>query len=199
MGTENGLDTKTEEEYALLTTVCAGDSRALEQLLAKYEPLIRSAVTSLMASCPTAVEFEVRSEASYAFYRAALSFDRSQTHLTFGLYAKICMRNHLISRFLRPKAARDPLSLDDLYRSGDVQELFPGALSEMPGDRLTEDESIRMLYQKIREILSPFELSVFHLWSEGYSASEIALHLERTEKSVSNALARSLAKLRRTL
>ena len=54
-------------------------------------------------------------------------------------------------------------------------------------------------YQKIREILSPFELSVFHLWSEGYSASEIALHLERTEKSVSNALARSLAKLRRTL
>ena len=181
-----------------ILAVRAGNSAALERLLATYEPLIASSVHSV-TSAVTADEFEVRAEASYAFYRATLSFDTRQENLTFGLYAKICVRNHLISRYIRPRRPTVTMSLDELYLTGRVEELFPGAAEELPGDRLTEAESLNLLYRKAREVLSAYELSVFHLWAEGYSAGEIAHRLRREEKSVTNAVARSLAKLRKAL
>lgn len=190
------MDTAKGKLIAEIAAVCSGDSGALESLLAEYAPLIESFVTSLTAT--GADEFEVRSEATYALYRAALSFDTEQSHLTFGLYAKICVKNHLISKFVRRRAKTD-VSLDELYHTGEAEmSMDPGAC-ELPGDRLAEGESLQTLYRRIREVLSSYEWSVFHLWAEGYSASEIARRMDRKEKSVSNALARSLAKLRRTL
>ena len=192
------MKTNVYENLTDISAVCAGDSCALERLLSAYEPLIASSVRSVLSTV-LADEFEVRAEACYAFYRAALSFDTQQDHLTFGLYAKICVRNHLISKYIRPRRPAVAMSLDELYRSGKVEEMFPGTVQELPGDRLTETESLNLLYRKVREVLSSYELSVFHLWAEGYSTGEIAGHLHRDEKSVSNAVARCLAKLRKAL
>lgn len=192
------MEMKGSGDLRDIAAVCIGDSDALGRLLASYEPLIAASVASVRASV-SADEFEVRAEACYAFYRAALSFDTKQDHLTFGLYAKICIRNHLISKYIRPRRPAVAMSLDELYRSGKVEEMFPGTVQELPGDRLTETESLNLLYRKVREVLSSYELSVFHLWAEGYSVGEIAGHLHREEKSVSNALARCLAKLRKAL
>ena len=191
------MDTAKGKVLAEIAAVCSGDSGALERLLAEYAPLIESYVTSLTAS--GADEFEVRSEASYALYRAALSFDTEQENLTFGLYAKICIKNHLISKFIRRRRAKADVSLDELYHAGEGEISSLSDSCEMPGDRLAERESLQTLYRRIREVLSSYEWTVFHLWAEGYSAAEIARRMDRTEKSVSNALARSLAKLRRTL
>lgn len=181
-----------------ILAVQTGDSAAFERLLAAYQPLIMSSVHSV-TSAMSADESEVYADTSYAFYRAVLSYDTQQENPTFGLYAKICIRNHLISRYIRPRRPSVAMSLDELYLTGRAEELFPGAAVELPGDRLAEAESLNLLYRKAREALSAYELSVFHLWAEGDSAAEIAHRLHRQEKSVTNAIARSLAKLRKAL
>lgn len=66
-------------------------------------------------------------------------------------------------------------------------------------DAMADAESLRLLYRKIKGVLSPYEMSVFRLWVEEYTAAEIAAQLGRDEKSVTNAISRSLVKLRAAL
>ncbi len=183
------MENKKENEIACISAVRAGDSQACAALFEEYAPLTESMVSFVLTRV-TADTSEVRSEAQFALYRAALSFDMSQSTMTFGLYAKICMRNHLTSRFLRRKSAPAAVSLDELVE----EELLAGEV-----DPAGDEESLLALHGKIREVLSTYELTVFHLWLEDYSAHEIAERLSRDEKSVTNAISRSLAKLRAAL
>ena len=74
------MKTKVPGDIKDIAAVCVGDSDALGRLLTAYEPLIAASVASVRTSV-TADEFEIRAEACYAFYRAALSFDTKQSNL----------------------------------------------------------------------------------------------------------------------
>ncbi len=184
---------RNEEETACLAAVRRGESSACSELFEAYRPLTESMVSSIIGKVNADVQ-EVRSEAEFALYRSALSFDQNQETMTFGLYAKICMRNHLTSRFLRRKPAPTALSLEELERLTDYEDLLADEVDVVEGE-----ESLLALHGKIREVLSTYELTVFHLWLEDYSAREIATRLGKDEKSVTNAVSRSLAKLRSAL
>ena len=71
-----------------------------------------------------------------------------------------------------------------------------GGLVEEPYAALSAAESLREMYRRIAAVLSPYERQVFDLHLEGRSAAEIGERLGKTEKSVYNATARTLAKLR---
>ncbi len=184
---------KNEKEIACLTAVRAGDSQACGELFDMYRPLTESLVSYILSRV-TADEAEVRSEAEFALYRAAMSYDMEQSTMTFGLYAKICMKNHLTSRFLRRRSTPSPVSLDELEGSAACEDLVSEDVDLVEGE-----ENLRALHGKIKEVLSTYELTVFHLWLEDYSTKEIAARVGRDEKSVANAIARSLAKIRRAL
>ncbi len=184
---------RKKRDFACLTAVRTGDSQACAELFELYRPLTESMVAHVL-SRTTADEAEVRSEAEFSLYRAAVSFDLTQDTMTFGLYAKICMRNHLTSRFLRHRTSPAPVSLDELAGNGACEELISEDVDMVEGE-----ESLLALHGKIREVLSTYELTVFHLWLEDYSAREIAARVGKDEKSVNNAISRSLFKIRRAL
>ena len=183
-----------ERDLAYITAIQEQDASAFEGLLVAYMPLLASLSTSV-SDISHADLREVMTEAQYALYCAALSFDTKQENLTFGLYAKICVRNRLNTLFLRRKDEA-PLSLDELYMSG-IEEGF--ATVDTPTEAVVNADDLRQLYGRIKQVLSPYEMSVFRLWIEEYSASEIAAQLGRDEKSVANAISRSLTKLRAAL
>ena len=183
-----------ERDLAYIRAIQGEDSSALEGLLSAYMPLLASLSTSV-SDMSRADLREVMVEAQYALYCAALSFDVEQENLTFGLYAKICIRNRLNTLFLRKKD-EIPLSLDELYMRDGEEGL---ALSAMQQDASESADDLQHLYERIKQVLSPYELSVFRLWMEEYSAKEIAERLGRDEKSVTNAIGRSLSKLRAAL
>ncbi len=184
---------RKERDFACLTSVRAGDSQACAELFEIYRPLTETMVDFILTRVQ-ADEAEVRSEAEYSLYRAAVSFDLAQDTMTFGLYAKICMRNHLTSRFLRHRTSAPSVSLDELAGSSAYEDLITEDVDSVEGE-----ESLLALHGKIREVLSTYELTVFHLWLEDYSAREIATRVGRDEKSVTNAISRSLSKIRRAL
>ena len=113
-----------------------------------------------------------------------------QSEVEFGLYAKICITNALISLMRAHKRHEterpsDPLS-DDYFVSD----------SEDPLRKILEQESVKKLYAVIRKNLSDFEYRVWQLYMSGRSAGEIGKAVGRDEKSVSNAIYRIRVKLR---
>lgn len=189
-------DGKKYEDTGLLLAVRRGDSQAYETLLATYRPLIHSLTASFVSTCG-ADPLETRVEAEYALYRAVLSFDLTRDAITFGLYAKVCIRNRLISHFARRKHEVATVSLDALLADDRFGELFGGAVS--PDDALVDAESVARLSGRIRAVLSDYETEVFFLWVDAYTTRQIAAKVNRDEKSVANAISRSLTKLRQAL
>ncbi len=160
-----------------------GDESAFALLSEEYAPLIDSLVRKFTEGADEDAE-DFRQEAVIALYRAAMAFDVSQQNVTFGLYAKICVRNRLISQLRKNKRRRDA-----------EEELFFSAAV------FTEDEAVsRKRAEEITglacSLLTPFELSVFELYAEGADCRVAARKLGRDEKSIENALYRIRVKLK---
>ncbi len=170
-----------------LSAAKAGDSRAFEALLTAYSPLIESQAKHFADPFPEQRE-DLYQEACIAFYRAVETFDVTQDRVRFGLYAKTCIHNRLIT-YVRP-----------LYRRDTETPLWDEAATDAdPGQTLVEEESYRALLEHIRSVLSPYENHVWRMYLSGRTAREIASLMDKDERSVQNAIYRIRKKLRNSL
>lgn len=164
---------------------------AFGTLLQRYLPLVEKTVGRFSDALAAESDREdLRQEALLAFYRAAMTYDLSKEGVSFGLYAQICMTNRLVScaRRMKRRAEEESLPLDgDAVGAGDDSD---------PSVSLAERERLRGVYEVIRRVLSPFEVTVWHHYVEGRSAREISERLGKSEKTVTNAVGRIRRKLR---
>lgn len=168
--------------------------RAFEELLDRYEPLIKASVARISEDdLARPFSDDLRQEATVVFYNAIMTYDIDQTEVEFGLYAKICISNALVSqlRSLKKRAA-EPLPDKD-------SNLFFVHDSEDPSENILEQERLTALYSVIRKNLSPFEYRVWQYYMSGRTAREIGLLLGKDERSISNAIYRIRKKLRAAL
>ncbi len=180
---------RSEHPAHLVAAVREGDEAAFAALLDLYAPLLTSLVSTFRLDGQMRAE-ELMQEARYALYRAALSY--REGGVTFGLYAKICVRNALIAGSRRSRREERPCSLDD-------PALDRGAIGEESGDALDaliHAEALEELWRRAARVLSSYEWRVFSAYAAGSSVEEIAFAIGRDAKSVRNALDRALAKLR---
>ena len=168
-----------------------GSEDALRQLMTQYKPLIDSEVSRYTSEGMNDQDVaDLRQEAEIAFCNAVCNYDDSLGGVEFGLYAKICIGNSLVS-FLRTYNRRKrTVSIDDGI-SEDVSH-------PDPIDRLIAEENLTILQRKIQSNLSPFENKVWWMYVSGLSAKRIAeeLSVEGGVKSVNNAIYRIRRKLR---
>ena len=174
----------------LLARVRKGSGDAFAELSEKYKPLLESEVSRYISSLGEADLDDLRQGALVALYHAALSY-RADNGVTFGLYAKICIVNGIADalRFLGKKMA--DVSMDML-----TEDDFLGS-DENPQELVLDKEGFAIALGKIRDVLSDFEYRIFELYLGGYSYAEIAKKIEKSEKSVDNALRRVKEKLKR--
>ena len=195
------LHPKTEQETLrtaedslrdLLLQAQAGSREAYLALHSKYRPLLESSVARFGTSEMTLQEkADMREEAERVFLGAITSYDTEQDAVDFGLYAKICLRNGLISEWRHIHARRrvTPVSLAE----EEVAEGYD------PGADIVEDERFRQLCRTVRGLLSDFENSVWWQYVTGVSVADIAREMGRDERSVHNAIYRIRRKLRERL
>lgn len=183
-----------EHAVSLLKSVRNGDQRAFELLLEQYNPLIESLVLKFFDEEVTGLnKDDLRQEAVLKFYNSIFSYDAEQSEVEFGLYAKICISNALVSQLrLHKKHTAEQLteSLNDMFFVHD---------SEDPSDKFFEEERAKALYSVIRSNLSDFEYRVWHYYMSGRSYGEIGDILNKDEKSIGNAIYRIRKKLRLAL
>ena len=174
-----------EKVAALIAAIRAGDRTAFSDLLAVYRPLIVSQVGRFFHAGP---EWdEMYQDATLALYRAALCY-RGGEGVTFGAFARACIRNALISAYRKLRAA-EVVPIDELL-------IQPEAEGENPEHRMIVAEETKDIYRVALACLSEYELRVFLRYISGCTPREIAPEVGRTEKSVSNAIGRMLTKLR---
>ena len=139
----------------------------------------------------------MRDEAEISFCNAVCSYDISEKNVSFGLYAKICIENGIVSfiRMLNRGKGMNILSLEEMTERNESS-----SVSADPVQKLIEEENFNDLRRRIQSYLSPYESKVWWMYVSGLRASEIAGILGVTDvRSVSNALYRIRKKLREAL
>lgn len=187
-------ETNQTEVLQLILRAKDGDGEAFEELLIRYTPLINASVSRCLRDDLYAFYVEdFKQEAILVFYNSIITYDTEQRDVEFGLYARVCISNALVSqlRVLKKRKAErlSETSDEDLFVNGE----------EDPSLRVLEQESLKTLYSVIRSSLSDLEYRVWKMYISGMTARQIAQSIRKDERSVNNAIYRIRKKLRATL
>ncbi|MBQ8848934.1 MAG: sigma-70 family RNA polymerase sigma factor [Clostridia bacterium] len=185
---------ESDEVIHLINSVRDGDQSAFQKLADAYSPLIDSLVVKFYNGDVFALNRDdLRQEAVLRFYNSIMTYDTDQAEVEFGLYAKICISNALVSQIrLHKKHTAEQLTESPNFLSF-VHD------SEDPSDRVLEEERIKALYALVRKNLSVYEYRVWRLYMSGGTAKDISTVVGADEKSVSNAIYRIRKKLKALL
>ncbi len=178
----------------LILQVRKENQEAFEEMLQLYDPLITSFVNRFWRNDVTEQDAEdLKQELTLVFYNSILSYDLGQNDVSFGLYAKICLNNALITqiRAMKKRKGTEMLSLESEDWISDEHEN-----QEDPAVALIKREEMRELNRRIDRALSDFENKVWRSYVAGCSSREIARTLGKSEKSIDNAIFRVRQKLK---
>ena len=177
---------------ALILKVREGDQQAFLELLERYKPLLKSLVSKFASDDLTrSLEEDLIQEATLVFYNAILTYDHTQADVEFGLYARICISNALVSQIRAINKRRVEHSA---VLEGSV--LFTDDNNSNPIEDIVKQEDLKILYTVIKNNLSNYEYLVWHNYMLGKTAKEIGVLVGSNEKSVTNAIYRIRKKLR---
>ena len=190
---KNGHNSLGREELILLVQKARNGSQdALDALKHQYAPLIESSISRHTFPDMSVQDIvDIREEANIIFCTAVCNYNSSEEGVEFGLYAKICIENGLVS-FVRSYFRRKKnsvLSLENVDVSGGDSQNFLQSI--------VDEEDTANLVRLIRSKLSDYENRVWWRYVSGMSASLIAKSLGNADsKSVSNAIYRIRKKLK---
>ena len=171
----------------LLLRLRAGDASAFAPLAEQYSPMMRRSVQNFFVS--PSDRKEAFSEACVTLYAAALSYDLSQSEVTFGLYARICVLRRMAALFAKTRRV-----LSEIAPEVDIDRLAVPAGVE---NALVRDETFAELLSKVKALASAYEYEVFiSMCVNGRSSAETAERLGKSVKSVENAKDRLLRRIR---
>ncbi len=179
------IDYKKLDINELIGLIRRSDNGAFRELVDRYTPMLSSVALGHVS--PTLLFEELFSEGCVALHRATLSYDLSlQGEVTFGLYAKICVSRRV--KDLVSRTGKDVEIVDT-----DVDTLSASSTIE---ERLIGRERMNSYLEVAHKILSEYEYKIFRAYINGERVEEIATRLCKDVKSVENAKARMLKKLR---
>ena len=187
-------------DEALCTLAASGDRIAEEALVMRYHRLVRICARPYFLA---GGDSEDLIQEGMVGLLAAIRENDSGKAASFRTFAEVCIKNRLIS--VIKAAARDkhiPLnnyvSFETPLFSGNGDHYAYGAadqLQEDPEAILLGREAFQERMRALEGQLSGFEANVLRLYLNGLSYSEIAAEVNKSPKSVDNAVQRIRRKL----
>lgn len=195
---ENDGAKNKKELNDLIQRAGNGSREAFEELRSRYNPLIESRISVHVLPEMTQQDIEdLREEALILFCNAVCNYDHGYEGVEFGLYAKICIENGLIS-FIRSYVRRKKKNI--FFLSPELQGNDSLLNDDDPMQDMIDSENLASLVKLIQSNLSEYESRVWWLYVSGMAVADIAQLLGGVEpKSVSNAIYRIRKKLRTCL
>lgn len=179
---------------------------AVDELMNRYKGLVRKQARTLFLIGGDGDD--LIQEGMIALYKAITGYGKSDKGGTFAAYASACISNHLYNVIkganrLKNAPLNQSISLDAPLSGASedsrtvADTLPPDTLSD-PAQILIDRENVSQIEELISSRLSSFEQEVVLLYIEGNSLSGIAKRLDKSPKSIDNALQRVKKKLSRS-
>ncbi len=194
---------KTDEEIVMKAK--AGDNRAQEYLISKYESFVKSKSKSYFLI--GADKEDIYQEGMIGLYKAIRDFKPDKLS-SFKAFAELCVTRQIITAIKTATRQKHiPLntyvSLNKPIYEEESERTLLDVLASIkisdPEELVISKEQMDYIEEKIEDVLSKLELEVLTSYLDGKSYQEIACDLERHSKSIDNALQRVKRKLEKYL
>jgi len=165
-----------------------GDHTEFEVIYARYKNMIRSLARGLFLVGGD--NEDLMQEGVLGLLNAVNTFNGATS---FSTYAYTCIKNSMLTAVNSAQSKRNTPLNTSVPIATQTDEFLNLYLD--PEDEIIGKESERELMQKITQGLSLFESTVLKLFLEGLSYVEIGEKLNKTAKSIDNALQRIKRKI----
>lgn len=197
------FDELLDEE--LVEQVHLGNTNALDYLITKYRLFVKVKARSYFLI--GADKEDIIQEGMIGLYKAIRDF-RGDKLASFRAFAELCITRQIITAIktatrqkhipLNSYVSLDkPMYDEDSERT--LMDVITSPLSDNPEHLMINREEYSRLEGQMSEVLSELEQQVLVLYLEGRSYNEISSLLNRSTKSIDNALQRIKRKLERHL
>lgn len=195
------FDYETLADEQLVELSAEGDKQATEFLLAKYKNLVRARAKDYFLA--GADKEDLVQEGMIGLFKAIRDFDVTK-QASFRGFAEVCVKRRILTAVkMATRQKHIPLNSyvslnrtvyeDENERS--LVEMIAEQESVNPEEMFLRREKAEEMEAEIAEKLSSLERTVLSMYMGGMDYREIAAQLERTPKSVDNALQRIKRKL----
>ena len=191
----NNLHILSDEQLVKMSQ--EGSETAEEILIEKYKAMVKS--KSKVYYIAGADNEDVVQEGMIGLFKAIRSYDANK-EAAFKTYAETCINNQILSAIKKANRQKyQPLNFeksgDDYDWEGAAEEEIHGTMVDNPEELTLIKEIVQVLNQCNGGLFSDFERSVWLEWMRGYDYNEIAQRLDKSPKSIDNALQRIRKKL----
>jgi RNA polymerase sporulation-specific sigma factor len=177
----------SDEELVLM--VRKGHSDYMDYLLEKYKPLVKSRAASkfLKGGDPD----DLIQEGMIGLYKAVRDYDpQNERGASFFTFAQLCIDRQLLKAIeASARQKRSALNEAISYEEEELENYSAGR-EENPEQIFLDQENADEKIGRILDVLSRTEKVVFNLMLRGYSYREIAEIMDRSPKSIDNAIQR---------
>ncbi len=190
----------TDEELVELSVT--GDKNATEFILNKYKNFVKAVVR--MYFLVGADRDDVVQEGMIGLFKAIRDFDETKQS-SFKSFAEMCVKRQVLTAIKNATRQKHmPLNsyislskptFDDENSEETLIDTLTGGGGVNPEELFIGKENIENIGTKIEQNLSKLEKEVLSLYLNGVSYQEIAKMMNRTPKSIDNALQRVKKKI----
>ncbi len=202
--TKHVLEEMTDE--ALINLYRQGEHHAIDLLVQRYKKLVRNRIK--INFFIGADKEDLIQEGMIGLFKAICDYD-PEREASFKSFATLCVTRQIstavkmVSRQKHiPLNQSISLSIPIANKSVDEEDegitlidVIKNNLSQTPEDEVISKERVDDIYEYITKVLSELEVQVVNLYMEGKNYKEIAVILNKSPKSIDNALQRIKKKL----
>ena len=200
----NHMDNKTYQnktDEQLIELLRQGESEIMDFLLEKYKNLVRmKAKTMFLLGGDTD---DLIQEGMIGLFKAIRDYSPDKES-SFSTFASLCITRQIYKAVeAASRKKHGPLNTyvslsveDDTEGSGQLQNQLKAPLLNNPENMVINQENMDQFLEELDKALSPMERQVMNLYLSGNDYHQIAKILDKSEKSIDNALQRMKQKIR---
>lgn len=197
------LETMSDE--ALIALYREGENNAIDLLVQRYKKLVRNKIR--VNFFVGADKDDLIQEGMIGLFKAICDYN-PEKEASFKSFATLCVTRQISTAFRavsrqkhiplnRSVSLSVPIgkSSDEEDEGITLMDVIKNNVSPTPEEEVISKENVEDINDYIVKSLSDLEIEVLHLYMEGKNYKEIAKLLDKTPKSIDNALQRIKKKL----
>ena len=193
---------KDEKDEDLLRRLRSGESEIADYLVDKYKYLVRQKARPLYLAGGD--QEDLIQEGMIGLFKAVQDYD-GQQGASFFSFSRLCINRQMYSAIAASRRKKhSPLNTyvsfyEDHEESAPLIETMPAGQESSPEELFVSREYAELIESRLEESLSDLEKRVLYLHLRGTDYKTIARLLDKSPKTVDNALQRIKAKTAKIL